>query len=529
MLLAWMPERAKADPNASAWINDETFTYKGGHIDCKVDIGNEMYQNDTLSYVWIGGTSADPMYMNAAYCNYCQDSRFYPNQILGTSYYLCQVFDEDDGGIKMCDSNVVAVTFSSVLDTISVDKGPSKYEYEVGEKLSPKGMVVSVVYTNSMGPTTITYYDDEWGSIMDCRCVSEGESDGDINKEGKKAFRLFLKEAGLDNMKKSEAFWVTYTKKVPPTNTPTFTPTNTPTLTPTNTPTATPTTAPATKTPTPKPTATPTPVSGGETKIIGEDSKTYTIIAMNAKGKATATTNLRTIPAYSTDPKYFVKDGGGNKISLPKDTVVDVTGQCKETKYYRIIYKGKECYVSNNYLEIISSTTPTATPTPKPATPTPKPTNTPVPTDSPTPIPTPTETPTPIPTPTETPTPEPTATPEPSPEPSPTPEPTQEAMPTPTEGPADPTPTEEPTEPTPTAEVTEPTPTETISEITPTKGEDPDDPTPTPKDKKKNSSDDDDDDESNGLEFQWWMLAIPGGLILLVLIVMIIALVKRSD
>ena len=115
--------------------------------------------------------------------------------------------------------------------------------------------------------------------------------------------------------------------------------------------------------------------------------------------------------------------------------------------------------------------------------------------------------PTATPTPTNTPTPEPTATSTPTPEPTPTPE----ATPT----------------PTPTAT---PAPTPVDSEITPTPA-DTEDITPTPEgdgkdDGRKESSK---GSSSNGpLEFQWWMLSIPGGLILIVLIIMIVLLKKRS-
>ena len=129
-----------------------------------------------------------------------------------------------------------------------------------------------------------------------------------------------------------------------------------------------------------------------------------------------------------------------------------------------------------------------------------------------TPKPTPTNTPSP--TPTSTPTPEPTATP--TPEVTPTPEatPTEEVTPTPS-----------------------PTPTPADAEITPTPA-DKEDITPTPEGDGKDDNGKDDDGKkekssksssSNGsLEFEWWMLSIPGGLILIVLTVMIIMLKKRS-
>ena len=90
--------------------------------------------------------------------------------------------------------------------------------------------------------------------------------------------------------------------------------------------------------------------------------------------------------------------------------------------------------------------------------------------------------------------------------------------------------------PTPT-NTPSPTPTPADAEITPTPA-DKEDITPTPEGDGKDDNGKDDDGKkekssksssSNGsLEFEWWMLSIPGGLILIVLIVMIIMLKKRS-
>ncbi|MBP5489759.1 MAG: hypothetical protein J6Y10_04070 [Lachnospiraceae bacterium] len=317
LLLPVMPERAKADPAASVWIKDVTFDYKGGHIDCEVSFGNSMYADDKLEYIWIGSGSKDPSTMNANFCDFCTDKRFYPEQIIGTTYYMCQVFDATLDQ-KLCDSNVVAVTFTNTIQSIYIEKAPTKVKYKLNEKFDPKGMEITISVMDQF--TQIGYYtykDDEWKSVLNCSCVKYGESDGNIGKPGDKAFQLSLKECSKSHPITSDYIWVTYDKEAKPTATATPTPTKKPTATPT---------------PTKKPTATPTPKPGAETKIIGKDGKTYTIIEMKAKGRATAITNLRTIPAYSSDSKYFLKDSGGNKISLPKDTKVDVTGQCKETK-----------------------------------------------------------------------------------------------------------------------------------------------------------------------------------------------------
>ena len=78
--------------------------------------------------------------------------------------------------------------------------------------------------------------------------------------------------------------------------------------------------------------------------------------------------------------------------------------------------------------------------------------------------------------------------------------------------------------PTPEPTVTSPeAPTPEGGDITPT----PEDtePTKAPKDKSGKSSG---GSLEGPLEFQWWMLAIPGGLILLVLIIMIVMLNKRK-
>ena len=66
----------------------------------------------------------------------------------------------------------------------------------------------------------------------------------------------------------------------------------------------------------------------------------YTFKDLNKTMWSTDSVNVRSLP--STD---------GNKIgSISKDEEVKVTGQCNETKWYRIEYNGKTGYVSNKYL-----------------------------------------------------------------------------------------------------------------------------------------------------------------------------------
>ena len=135
-----------------------------------------------------------------------------------------------------------------------------------------------------------------------------------------------------------------------PTNTPTPTPTNTPTPTPTNTPTPTPTNTPTptpTNTPTPKPTNTPTPTPSPKPK--------YTYKEMNKTMYASSSVNVRELP--STEGKKLGKLTSWQEVS--------VTGQCNETGWYRIDFKGKTGFVSESYL---TSVKPTPTPTPVPET-----------------------------------------------------------------------------------------------------------------------------------------------------------------
>ncbi|MBR5712035.1 MAG: hypothetical protein IKX54_00390 [Lachnospiraceae bacterium] len=212
--------------------------------------------------------------------------------------------------------------------------------------------------------------------------------------------------------------------------------------------------------------------------------KTYTFTEMERKGTAAKMANLRSIPEYSEDPSVIVG-------TLPLDVIVDVTGQCNESKYYRIIYKDQVVYVSNNYLVLLTEEgyTPTPTPTPEGW--------------EPTPTPTPKEV-------------EETPTPSVTPEPSPTPVPTEAPTPTPGSKEATPTPAENDATPTP-------------AENEPTKAPDGNEGTPTPKPSDgKESKNGQNGQNPAGIAddsgFAWWMLAIPGLLILVMLCVMILCL-----
>lgn len=110
--------------------------------------------------------------------------------------------------------------------------------------------------------------------------------------------------------------------------------TPTPTPTPTNTPTPT---------PTPKPTATPTPSPSPTPKYTFKDFEK----TMYAKSSV----NVRDLP--STE--------GGKIGSLNDWEKVTVTGQCKETNWYKINFNGLEGFVSSNYL-VDNKPTPTPTP-----------------------------------------------------------------------------------------------------------------------------------------------------------------------
>lgn len=90
----------------------------------------------------------------------------------------------------------------------------------------------------------------------------------------------------------------------------------------------TPDTPPASETPQ----ETPTPPA--------EEKPQYTYTDLNKTMYATSAVNVRDLP--STD---------GSKVGgLSKGQAVTVTGQCNETKWYRITLNGSVAYVSNNYL-----------------------------------------------------------------------------------------------------------------------------------------------------------------------------------
>ena len=164
------------------------------------------------------------------------------------------------------------------------------------------------------------------------------------------------------------------TEEVTPSEEPTETPTPTEDVTDTPTPspkaTATPTPK-ATATPTPKATATPTP------------KPTYTYTDLNKTMYVIDRVNVRSLPAITGEIIGF----------FPTGAEVHVTGQCNETKWYRVEYEGKTGYSANNYLTDVKPTEkPTATPT---FTPTPTATEAPTPTATATPTPTETASPTP--------------------------------------------------------------------------------------------------------------------------------------
>lgn len=139
---------------------------------------------------------------------------------------------------------------------------------------------------------------------------------------------------------------------------PAFTPTPTPTAEPTAEPTAT-----ATPTPSPEPTATPLPTATPTpTPTI---AYTYKEMKQDYRVYNTKKVNVRSLP--STDGQILG--------TLSENTVVRVTGQCNETKWYRIEFKTNgnkvTAYVHYDYLTDKPEPTPTPTPT---NTPTPTPT-----------------------------------------------------------------------------------------------------------------------------------------------------------
>ena len=76
-----------------------------------------------------------------------------------------------------------------------------------------------------------------------------------------------------------------------------------------------------------------------DTKVVSGTKLQYTYDELNETMYVTATTNVRDLP--SSDGKKLGK--------LYEEHVITVTGQCRETKWYRFEYKGKEAYISNKY------------------------------------------------------------------------------------------------------------------------------------------------------------------------------------
>ncbi len=101
---------------------------------------------------------------------------------------------------------------------------------------------------------------------------------------------------------------------------------------------------------------------GSKDTVADVGSKlTYTFTDLTATKYAKSSVNVRDLP--STD---------GNKLgSLTERDSVAVTGQCKETNWYRINYNGGVAYVSNSYLVDTKPVEPTE---PKVEEPTPEPT-----------------------------------------------------------------------------------------------------------------------------------------------------------
>ncbi len=175
---------------------------------------------------------------------------------------------------------------------------------------------------------------------------------------------------------------VSGTPKVTPGDTPTETPSDTPTETPSDTPTETPSETP---TETPSGTPTKTPV----------DTPTEKLTDAPVKTPAATKTPVPTKTPEPAKPAFTIKEltpvnmyasravnvrnapnvGGIILGSLETGDAVTVTGQCKESGWYRILFGNGYAYVSNSYI-IKNAPTPTpkpATATPKPATATPKP------------------------------------------------------------------------------------------------------------------------------------------------------------
>jgi len=115
---------------------------------------------------------------------------------------------------------------------------------------------------------------------------------------------------------------------------------------------------------------------GTETSVCERCSVTNTRTSENSKKEYTYTELSKTMWAKNSVNVRTLPSTDGEKIgSLSSWEEVKVTGQCKETGWYRIEYNGEIGYASSKYFS--ESPKPTATPAPSPA---PKPTATPTPT-----------------------------------------------------------------------------------------------------------------------------------------------------
>ncbi|MBO4626837.1 MAG: hypothetical protein J5645_02515 [Lachnospiraceae bacterium] len=248
MLLAWMPERAKASGDLYIkYIQDQVFYYDGGVIECEA---SESHGYE-ISYRWLGGLSNDPASMNVYYAGEQTERNFVPPARLGVTYYMCQV----SAGGETMDTNVFKVEYKEVLKEIIIVKEPKRSIYEVNtKKLDFTGMKIEMVTQDYYSENyTVKMEGDTIPMNLDYALVQYGESDGLYNTSGDKGFVLFSKNSGT--YVQSEIFYVTfYTHDEILKLTPKPTPTNTPSPTPTSTPTPEPT---ATATPTPEETPTP--------------------------------------------------------------------------------------------------------------------------------------------------------------------------------------------------------------------------------------------------------------------------------
>lgn len=109
----------------------------------------------------------------------------------------------------------------------------------------------------------------------------------------------------------------------------------------------------------------------GETtiKIRLEESNLYEEIKIISNGEYTFTEFAKTMYAKSSVNVRGLPSTDGKKLgSLSEGEVVEATGQCNETEWYRIVYNGKSAYVSGNYLlekEVLEERKATVTPIPE--------------------------------------------------------------------------------------------------------------------------------------------------------------------